>query len=79
MVGIECCLTNIDGKTIKVKIPAGIQHGKLVRAEGMGMPNPEINMRGDLLVQVSITTPSDLTDDEKASIMNIQHRKSFDA
>jgi len=79
MVGIECCLTNIDGKTIKVKIPAGIQHGKLVRAEGMGMPNPEINKRGDLLVQVAITTPSNLTDDEKASIMNIQHRKSFDA
>lgn len=79
MVGVECCLTNIDGKIIKVKIPAGIQHGKLVRAEGMGMPNPELNMRGDLLVQVAITTPSDLTDDEKASIMNIQHRKSFDA
>ena len=79
MVGVECCLTNIDGKVIKVKIPAGIQHGKLVRAEGMGMPNPEINKRGDLLVQVAITTPSNLTDEEKDSIMNIQHRKSFDA
>jgi curved DNA-binding protein len=79
MVGIECCLTNIDGKVIKVKIPAGIQHGKLVRAAGMGMPNPEIDKRGDLLVQVAITTPTDLTDDEKASIMKIKHRKSFDA
>ena len=79
MVGVECCLTNIDGKTIKVKIPAGIQHGKLVRAEGMGMPNPELNTRGDLLVQVAVTTPTDLTDDEKDSIMKIKHRKSFDA
>ena len=79
MVGVECCMTNIDGKIIKVQIPAGIQHGKLVRAAGMGMPNPEINRRGDLLVQVVITTPSDLTDDEKDSIMKIKHRKSFDA
>lgn len=79
MVGVECCLTNIDGKVIKVKIPAGIQHGKLVRVAGKGMPNPEIDKRGDLLVQVAISTPSNLTDDEKDSIMNIQHRKSFDA
>lgn len=79
MVGIECRLTNIDGKLLKVKIPAGIQHGKFVRVAGMGMPNPEIDKRGDLLLQVAVTIPTDLTDDEKDSIMEIQHRKSFDA
>ncbi|MCH8337064.1 MAG: hypothetical protein IIC61_14405, partial [Proteobacteria bacterium] len=31
MLGIECQLKNIDGKTIKIKIPPGIQHGKIVR------------------------------------------------
>lgn len=79
MLGIECQLKNIDGKTIKVQIPAGIQHGKLVRATGMGMPNPEINIRGDLLIQVVVKTPENLTDDEKASIINVSHRKTFDA
>jgi DnaJ-class molecular chaperone len=79
MVGIECHLKNIDGKTIKVKIPAGIQHGKLVRAAGMGMPNPEIDTRGDLLVQVVISIPDDLTNEEIESIMKVKHRKTFDA
>lgn len=79
MLGVECCLTNIDGKLIKVKIPAGIQHGKLVRVAGKGMPNPEINTRGDLMVQVLVTIPVDLTDEDKDSIMKVQHRKSFDA
>ena len=80
MLGIECNITNIDGKVIKVKIPAGLQHGQLVRAAGMGMPNPEYhNHRGDLLVQVAVTIPKSLTDDEKESIMKLQHRKSFDA
>ncbi len=79
MLGIECQMKNIDGKTIKVKIPAGIQHGKLVRATGMGMPNPEINIRGDLLIQVVVKTPENLTNDEKASIIKVNHRKSFDA
>ena len=79
MVGIECCITNIDGKTIKVKIPAGIQHGKIVRAAGVGMPNPEIDKRGDLLVQVAVSIPTNLTDEEIKSIMKVQHRKTFDA
>lgn len=79
MLGTECNMTNIDGKIIKIKIPTGIQHGQLVRAAGMGMPNPEYNHRGDLLVQVAVTIPQSLTDDEKESIMKLQHRKSFDA
>ena len=79
MVGVECCLTNIDGKVIKTKIPAGIQHGKFVRIAGKGMPNPEINKRGDLMIQVAVSIPVDLTDDEKASIMKLQRRKTFDA
>ena len=80
MLGVECNVTNIDGKIIKVKIPAGIQHGKLVRVAGKGMPNPEIQgQRGDLLVQVAIGIPNDLTDEEKEAILKVRHRKSFDA
>lgn len=80
MVGIKCEMKSIDDKIIKFDIPAGIQHGKVVRIAGKGMPNPEIdNKRGDLLVQVAVTIPQDLTYDEKASIMHIQHRKSFEA
>jgi DnaJ-class molecular chaperone len=78
MVGIECGITNIDGKKVKVQIPAGIQYGKLVRVPGKGMPNPEFNHRGDLLIQVAISVPDDLTDAEKESILKVKHRKTFD-
>lgn len=78
MLGVEITLTNIDGKRLKVKIPAGIQYGKLVRIGGHGMPNPEFDMRGDLLVQVVTTIPDNLTNEERESIMNVKHRKAFD-
>lgn len=79
MLGIKCHLKSINGKTIKFDIPAGMQSGKLVRISGKGMPNPEINTRGDLLVQVEITIPEHLTKAEQDSIMNVRHRKTFDA
>jgi len=79
ILGIKCELSSIDGKTIKFDIPPGIQHGKVVRIEGKGMPNPEINTRGDLLVQVSVSIPQDLTDEDRQRIMNVKHRKSFKA
>lgn len=79
MLGVECVITNIDGAKLKVKIPAGIQHGKIVRVGGQGMPNPEFRgRRGDLHVQVVTTIPVNLTDEEKESIMKVQHRKTFD-
>lgn len=79
MLGVECVITNIDGKHIKVKIPEGIQHGKLVRVAGQGMPNPEfVGKRGDLLVQVGIRVPTNLTDKERESIMKVNHRTTFD-
>jgi len=79
MLGVECVITNIDGKKLKVKIPAGIQHGKIVRVAGQGMPNPEFSgHRGDLHVQVVTSIPVNLTDEEKESIMKVQHRKTFD-
>lgn len=79
MLGIKCELKSIDNKIIKFSIPAGIQHGKVIRVAGKGMPNPEFNARGDLLVQVAITIPQKLTKDELDSIMSVTHRKTFDA
>ena len=79
MLGIKCELTSIDGKTIKFDIPPGIDHGQVIRIEGKGMPNPEFTTRGDLMVQVSVSIPQDLTDEDRKRIMDIRHRKSFKA
>ena len=78
MVGVECHVEGIDGKTIKFQIPAGTQHGQVIRLRGKGMPNPELNQTGDLLIQVEVTIPDNLTEDEMSSIMDITRRKTID-
>lgn len=78
MVGVDCTVTGLDNKTIKFNIPAGTQYGQLIRLRGKGMPNPEINRKGDLLVQVGVQVPDKLTDEELDSIMKLTRRDSID-
>ncbi len=52
-------------KTVKLKIPAGIQSGKVIKISGYGMPKMHGFGRGDLLVRVNIKTPEKLTRKQK--------------
>ena len=78
MAGVECQVTGLDGKTIKFKIPPGTQYGQVIRLRGKGMPNPEIKYTGDLLVQVGVSIPNDLTDEQMDSIMKLPRRDLID-
>ncbi len=78
MVGVDCTVTGLDGKTIKFNVPQGTQHGQTVRLRGKGMPNPEINYHGDLLVQVAVSIPSNLTDEDREAIMKLPRREIID-
>jgi curved DNA-binding protein len=78
MAGVECTVTGLDGKTIKFQIPAGTQYGQVIRLRGRGMPNPEINYTGDLLVQVGVQIPGNLTDEEQEAIMKLPRREIID-
>ena len=44
-----------------VNVPAGAQTGKTVRIKGKGMPHLNGRQRGDLLVELFVETPTDLT------------------
>lgn len=62
----------IDGKTLEINIPAGIQHGQLMNVHGHGMPRMEDpRMRGRLLLSINITIPTDLTDSQKNTIRQL--------
>ena len=64
------------GDTIKIKtldgerdinIPAGIQHGEVVKIKGAGVPNiSKPSIRGEHVVVVSIKTPTHISNEEKA-------------
>jgi molecular chaperone DnaJ len=58
-LGGDVQITTLDDKTIRVKIPAGSQNGKLLRVHGEGVPQG--GRRGDLYIKLMVKTPEKLT------------------
>ncbi|MCH5597596.1 molecular chaperone DnaJ [Niabella ginsengisoli] len=66
--GINAEVPTIDGRA-KIKIPQGTQSGKIFRLKGKGFPNVHSSYeKGDQLIHVSVWTPQNLSDEEKASL-----------
>jgi molecular chaperone DnaJ len=59
-LGGDIEVPTLDGK-VSHKLPRGLQSGETVRLQGLGMPNPRGGRRGDLIVQVLVETPRNLT------------------
>ena len=51
----------VDGKNLKIKIPAGIDDGMSIRLKGKGGPAPEGGEKGDLYVQIRVKPHKRLT------------------
>lgn len=66
----------VDGKA-KVKIDAGTQPGKVLRLRGKGLPSLNGYGTGDLLVNISVYIPENLTSDEKKTIEKLSSSSSF--
>src|SRR5205085_9712150 len=58
-LGAHLPYDTLDGHEDLV-VPAGTQTGKVFRLRGRGIPHVGGRGRGDLLVQVGVTTPTDL-------------------
>ncbi len=61
----------IEGKA-RLKIAAGTQPGKVLRLRGKGLPKMNSNVKGDLLVNVMVYVPEQLSDAEKAAIESLK-------
>ena len=62
----------IDGNVINIDIPAGTQHGNVLRVTNKGMPNyQQPDKRGDLFLTVMIVIPKDLADDQIKNLKKI--------
>jgi molecular chaperone DnaJ len=59
-LGGEAGFTTIDGKKIKVGIPAGTQNGKMLRVREEGVPIPG-GRRGDLYLKILVQVPQKLS------------------
>lgn len=64
-LGGEVEIPTIDGGAAKVKIPAGSQTGRRMRLRGKGMSVLRSNQRGDMYVELTVETPSNLNARQK--------------
>lgn len=67
ILGGQVEVPTVDGK-VKVTINPGTQPGKVLRLRGKGLPNVNRYGTGDLLVNVGVYIPENLSKDEKATI-----------
>ena len=61
----------IDGRA-RLQIAPGTQPGKVLRLRGKGLPKMNSSHVGDLLVNVMVYVPENLTDAEKSAITSLQ-------
>ena len=61
MLGSALNLVCLDRSVLQYAVPAGIQHGQVIRICGKGMPDVHTGKYGDLLIQVHITIPTQLS------------------
>ena len=64
-LGSDINITSLEGKQLKVKVPAGIQQQSKLRLKGHGLPSGPKGSRGDIYVKIAIDIPKKLTDEQK--------------
>ncbi len=73
ILGANVEVPTIDGK-VRIKIDPGTQGGKILRLRGKGLPDVNGYGKGDLLVNVNVWIPKNLSKEEQK--MMEQHRSS---
>jgi molecular chaperone DnaJ len=58
-LGADIQVSTLDGKTIKVKVPAGTQNGKMLRIRNEGVPSA--GHQGDLYIKLMVRIPEKLS------------------
>jgi len=66
VLGGETPVPTLDGKDVKLTIPAESSSGQLIRLRGKGLPKlREADERGDLYARLSIQVPKNISGQEK--------------
>jgi len=75
MLGVKVDVETLSG-TVKLSIPAGTQSGARLRLKQKGMPSSD-GINGDLLVEVNLAVPKELTDEEKMLVEKLATISKF--
>ena len=73
-LGAEITVPTLDGR-LSLKIPSGSQTGRVMRLRGRGLPGRGKEAAGDLLYELKVLAPSDMTDDERKLMQDFAERQ----
>ncbi len=72
-LGGEVEVPTIDGGRSRVKVPAGSQSGRQMRLRGKGMPALRGGGQGDMLIELAVETPVNLTTKQKELLAEFEN------
>lgn len=75
-LGVPVEIPTIEGK-VKIKIEPGTQPGKILRLRGKGLPELNGYGKGDLLVNINVWIPRNMSKEEQAAIEKLRVSENF--
>jgi len=69
-LGAEVTAPTLDGR-VALKVPSGSQTGRVMRLKGRGIPGRGKEAAGDLLYELKVLAPTDLTKEERELMQQI--------
>ncbi len=76
ILGTHVEVPTIDGK-VRIRIDPGTQGGKILRLRGKGLPDVNGYGKGDLLVNVNVWIPKNLSREEQKTLEQLKNSASF--
>lgn len=76
-LGDKIEIPTVDG-SVRIKLPAGTQAGKIMRLKGKGIPEINGYGTGDQLIHVNVWTPQKLSNDEKDMLKKMESSSNFE-
>jgi DnaJ-class molecular chaperone len=73
-LGAEITVPTLDGR-LSLKIPAASQTGRVMRLRGRGLPGRGKEVAGDLLYELKVLAPTDMTDEERKLMQEFAERR----
>jgi curved DNA-binding protein len=64
ITGGPVLVTGVDDRVFEINLPAGVQSGAKFRIPGQGVYQLNSELRGNLYVEVALTVPQNLTDEQ---------------
>lgn len=72
ILGDKIEVDTIEGGKIKVLVPEFTNVGKTLRVSNKGLKNLNTNLRGDMLIEIDLTIPKEISDEEKELIIKLK-------